>query len=49
MTYAAMALGLTTNNACLPVTPLSRAVSRSRPEALRPRLTTGLPLRGAVS
>ena len=30
---------------CLPVTPLSRACYSSRPEALRPRLTTGLPLR----
>jgi hypothetical protein len=34
---------------CLPVTPLSRACYSSRPEALRPRLTTGLPLRCEAS
>jgi hypothetical protein len=34
---------------CLPVTPLSRACYSSRPEALRPRLTTGLPLRCGAS
>ena len=33
----------------MPVTPLSRACYSSRPEALRPRLTTGLPLRYGAS
>jgi hypothetical protein len=33
----------------LPVTPLSHARWSSRPEALRPRLTTGLPLRCGLS
>jgi hypothetical protein len=42
-------LRITTNIVGLPVTPLSRTCYGPRPEALRPRLAAGLPLRcGAV-
>jgi hypothetical protein len=43
------AIRMTTTIVGLPVTPLSRACYSSRPEALRPRLAAGLPLRCEAS
>jgi hypothetical protein len=43
------AIRMTTPIVGLPVTPLSRARYGSRPEALRPHLAAGLPLRSEVS